>query len=70
MLHHNKTNSDTKEERRKHWRDRRVTPDRRNATRLQRASFDCRSGIPRRQSDLAGELADGEIWWEKENIQY
>ena len=69
MLHHNKNNDDKKEERRKHWRDRRVSPDRRNAERLQRTDFDCRSGVPRRQSDIGGELAEGEIWWE-EGINY
>jgi len=26
MLHHTKSNGDKKEERRKHWRDRRITP--------------------------------------------
>ena len=69
MLHHNKNNDDKKEERRKHWRDRRVSPDRRNTERLQRTDFDCRSGVPRRQSDIGGELAEGEIWWE-EGINY
>lgn len=70
MLHHDKSKEDRKVERRKHWRDRRVTPDRRNADRLQRSDYDCRSGIPRRQSDLAGELADGEVWWEQEDKVY
>lgn len=65
MLHNDKSKGDKKEERRKHWRDRRVSPDRRNAERLQRTDFDCRSGVPRRQSDIGGELAEGEIWWEQ-----
>ena len=67
MLQHNKSKEDRKEERRKRWRDRRVMPDRRNANRLQRSSYDCRSGIPRRHSDLAGALADGEVWWQQED---
>jgi len=67
MLHHNKNNGDKKEERRKHWRDRRVTPDRRNQHRLQLTSYDCRSFISRRQSDVGGELAEGEIWWQQDN---
>jgi len=50
-------------ERRKHWRDRRLGDDRRNAQRLQLTIYDCRSGQPRRASDLAGELTDGNIWW-------
>jgi hypothetical protein len=66
MLHHNVNNDDNKEERRKHWRDRRKTPERRNQHRLQRSNDDCRSGVPRRQSDIGGELADGEIWWEQD----
>lgn len=66
MLHHNKSKSDRKEERRKHWRDRRITPDRRNPERLQRAAYDCRSGVPRRQSDIGGELVDGDVWWQQD----
>ena len=50
-------------ERRKHWRDRRAGQDRRNPARLRLVSYDCRSGKPRRQSDIGGELADGELWW-------
>ncbi len=57
------SNNDRTEERRKHWRDRRVRPDRRNPERLQRMAFDCRSGIPRRESDVGGELAEGAVWW-------
>ena len=53
-------------ERRKHWRDRRASNDRRNAERIRLVSYDCRSGLPRRQSDLAGELSDGDIWWQKD----
>ena len=69
MLHNEKSKGDKKEERRKHWRDRRVSPERRNPERLQRTDFDCRSGVPRRQSDIGGELAEGEIWWE-EGVNY
>ena len=52
-------------ERRKEWRDRRSGDDRRNTERLRLVSYDCRSGQPRRASDLSGELADGEIYWHK-----
>jgi hypothetical protein len=65
MLQPDKNRGERREERRKHWRDRRVGPDRRNAERLQRDHHDCRSDVPRRQSDIGGELADGEIWWQK-----
>ena len=57
-------------ERRKHWRDRRISDDRRTPMRLHLDSVDCRSGSPRRDSDLSGQLADGEIWWNKEVTQY
>jgi len=52
-------------ERRKEWQDRRTGDDRRNPERLRMVSYDCRSGQPRRSSDVAGELADGDIWWHK-----
>ncbi len=58
-------------ERRKHWRDRRqATGDRRNPERVRLVSYDCRSGSPRRAADLAGELADGDIWWNKGATKY
>ncbi len=57
-------------ERRKHWRDRRVGDDRRNLERLHLTSFDCRSGLPRRASDVAGELADGDVWWNKDATRH
>ncbi len=54
-------------ERRKHWRDRRQgSEDRRNIQRLNLVSYDCRTGQPRRQADVSGEPADGEVWWDKE----
>ena len=52
-------------ERRKHWRDRRAGGDRRNPQRLRLVSYDCRSGQPRRQSDVSGVLNEGEVWWTK-----
>ena len=57
-------------ERRKHWRDRRAGDDRRNPMRLRLVSYDCRSGLPRRQADISGELSDGEIWWNEKNVKY
>jgi len=56
-------------ERRKHWRDRRSDGDRRNPERLRLVSYDCRSGQPRRQADVGGELADGEVWWNKDTAK-
>ena len=61
---HNATNVESVE-RRKHWRDRRLSADRRNSGRLYLTSFDCRSGQPRRSADVSGELADGDVWWNK-----
>ena len=50
-------------ERRKHWRDRRNVPDRRNPERIIHSGYDCRTGEPRRQADVSGELTEGDIWW-------
>ena len=57
-------------ERRKHWRDRRMGDDRRNPERLRLVTYDCRTGTPRRKSDVDGELADGDVWWNKDATQY
>jgi len=57
-------------ERRKHWRDRRMAEDRRNPQRLRLVSYDCRSGQPRRQADVTGEVNDGDVWWNKDNTRY
>ncbi len=57
-------------ERRKDWNDRRTGNDRRNPQRLRLVSYDCRTGRPRRQSDISGELNDGDIWWNKDDIKY
>ncbi len=57
-------------ERRKGWNDRRTGNDRRNPQRLRLVSYDCRTGQPRRQSDISGELNDGDIWWNKDDIKY
>ena len=57
-------------ERRKHWRDRRLSSDRRNPERLRLVSYDCRSGLPRRTADVTGELTDGDVWWNKSATQY
>lgn len=57
-------------ERRKHWRDRRSNEDRRNPARLYLASFECRGNSPRRKADVSGELADGEVWWNKDPLKY
>lgn len=65
MLHRNKNRGEKRQERRKRWQDRRIGPDRRNSERLRRDNYDCRSGVPRRHSDIGGELADGEVWWQE-----
>ncbi len=54
-------------ERRKHWRDRRATVERRNPARLSHSGVDCRSGVPRRAADISDALADGDIWWKSGN---
>ncbi len=54
----------TNTERRKHWRDRRTPVERRNSSRLLHSGIDCRSGSPRRAADIAGKLADGDVWWQ------
>jgi len=56
-------------ERRKHWADRRSNSDRRNPARLHAMANDCRDGIPRRFSDLTGDLSDGEIWWDSDSVE-
>ena len=57
-------------ERRRHWRDRRTGSELRSSGRLHLTSPDCRSGLPRRASDVGGELADGEIWLNKDTVKY
>ncbi len=57
-------------ERRKDWSDRRAGDDRRNPQRLRRVSDDCRTGQPRRQSDISGDLNDGDVWWNKSDTRY
>jgi len=57
-------------ERRIHWRDRRDGSDRRNPGRLNLTRYDCRTGQPRRASDIGGELADGDVWWNNPVIRY
>ena len=69
MMQPDKNTRHQKVERRKHWRDRRCTPERRSPERLQRMEYECRSGIPRRKSDLADVLTEGEVWWE-EDVNY
>ena len=58
-----KTSKVAKTERRKRWNDRRKVPDRRNPARLHHMNEDCRSNIPRRESDISGTEVDGELWW-------
>ncbi len=57
-------------ERRLKWSDRRTGDDRRNSGRLNLTSYDCRSGGPRRESDIGGELSDGDVWWNKGVTRY
>ena len=57
-------------ERRMHWRDRRAGSDRRNSGRLNLDSAECRSEPPRRAADIAGELSDGDVWWNKSVTPY
>ena len=57
-------------ERRRDWCDRRAGSDRRNLARLTLTNYDCRSVLPRRAADIAGELAEGDIWWNKSAIKH
>ncbi len=57
-------------ERRKGWSDRRTEDDRRNSQRLSLISYDCRTGQPRRQSDIGGKLNDGDVWWNTRDTKY
>lgn len=50
-------------ERRRNWRDRRLGAERRGSERLRKMEYDCRSYIPRRESDISGSAIEGEIWW-------
>ena len=64
------TGNDEVVERRKHWRDRRTGSDRRNPQRLRLVNYDCRSGQPRREADVAGKLNEGDVWWAKGGTRY
>ena len=50
-------------ERRTNWRDRRVNDERRNEVRLSHMDGECRNNPPRRASDVAGKLIEGDLWW-------
>lgn len=63
MSHSENTPNVEKIERRKDWIERRKKSDRRNQERLNHADEDCRSNIPRRESDITGTLVEGELWW-------
>jgi len=63
MMHGEKSTKPYRGERRRNWRDRRVGEERRNPERLKHMDGECRSNVPRRSSDLAGKLEDGEYWW-------
>jgi len=58
------TQNKSPNERRKHWRDRRSGSSRRNPARSSHDSYDCRSGTPRREADVAGQLDDADVWWD------
>jgi len=57
------TTNVSKIERRKHWQDRRMNNERRNPVRIGHMNDECRSDVPRRDSDIAGKLVEGERWW-------
>lgn len=57
------TPENIKQERRKHWRDRRSALERRSCARLSNMDGECRNNVPRRESDVAGKLDEGELWW-------
>ncbi len=69
MAHRSSDAGATVTERRKHWCDRRNLQDRRNPERLLHSGVDCRNDVPRRVSDIGGELAEGEVWWEAKRLK-
>ena len=48
--------------------DRRINEDRRNLYRLSYMDSDCRSDVPRRNSDIINSLIEGELWWSGQQI--
>ncbi len=67
MSHTNTQTNVTRIERRKHWRDRRMKDERRNPVRISHMNDECRDAAPRRDSDIAGTLVEGELWWSGDN---
>ena len=58
-------NTETKNdiERRMGTVDRRANDERRNHDRMSHMKGECRSNTPRRGSDMAGKMVEGELWW-------
>lgn len=48
--------------------DRRMNEDRRNLDRLSYMDADCRSDVPRRNSDIISSMIEGELWWSRQQI--
>ena len=63
MSHLTNTESGNANERRAGSRDRRTSGERRNMERLKYMKGECRCNEPRRVTDMAGRLVEGELWW-------
>ncbi|MDH3343542.1 MAG: hypothetical protein OEY06_08295 [Gammaproteobacteria bacterium] len=50
-------------EQRKSGVERRVNDERRNQERLNHMKGECRNNTPRRATDVAGRLVEGQLWW-------
>ena len=57
------TENEKVEDRRMGRLDRRANEERRNEDRLSHMKGECRNNVPRRQSDMAGRMIEGELWW-------
>lgn len=63
MTHIKNTENSSNNERRASDIDRRTNAERRSKERLACMRAECRKNVPRRESDSAGRLIEGELWW-------
>ena len=63
MSHSINTGNENEAEQRSGRGDRRVSGERRNIERLKHMKGECRCNVPRRGTDMAGRLVEGELWW-------
>ena len=63
MTQDKKPSDASSSDRRTDWLDRRKSDERRNPVRLSHMDGECRNNAPRRSSDIAGKLIEGDLWW-------